>query len=505
MADKKKKLKTLENVAQEGAAAEVVQRYGSAVKEHFVAYTGKDNETGEELKRGLKQIAKAKVNPDYKDANLKQQAGFAAENKYAARQNADNIINKKKTRVHNTDVKGSGDYDKLFDHIVTDENGIVISQEQMKFVGSNPKSCLDKLASKKFQKYFDANAKITVPSDYYDGIIDEANKSIKSFEEQLKHAKETGNQDLVKSLEEKIKKYKKIKASLKDSGVSTSEAMEARLHPKLSTAKDVVKVANKAGLEQAGIGAVIGGSISLIRNTVAVIKGDKTPEDASISFLKDTGCSAGTAYATAFSGAVIKGAMQNSESTMMRAVSKTNFAATVVTSVIEVSKTMSSYIKGDIDGIQCLEELGEKGTAQLGAAMFAVAGNAIIPVIGGMIGSVIGYSLCSACYGELMTALKDAKLAHEERIRIEKECEETIKMIVEYREQMNETVNKYLTDIRGTFDEAILSANKSIYAGDIDAFIEAANKMSIKLGRKPQFNNFVEFNSLMLSEEEIKL
>ncbi len=507
MADKNEKIKTLENVALEGAATEVVQRYGSAVKEHFVAYTGKDNETGEELKRGLKQIAKAKVNPDYKDANLKQQAGFAAENKYTARQNAENIINKKKTRVYNTDVKESGNYNELFDHIVKDENGIVISQEQMKFVGSNPKSCLDKLASKKFQKYFDADAKITVPSDYYNGIIEEANKSIKSFEEQLKHAKETGNNDLVKALEEKIKKYKKIKDSIKDSGVSNNEAMEARLHPKLSTAKDVVKVAHRAGAEQAVYGAAIGGGISFIKNTVAVIKGDKTPEEAGVSLLKDTGIAAGTSYATAFSGAVLKGAMQNSESQIMQAISKTNFAATVVTSVIEVSKTMTSFIKGDIDGTQCLEELGEKGTSQLGAAMFAVAGQALIPipVVGGMVGSVIGYALTSACYGELLSALKDAKLAHEERLKIEKECEEAIKMIVEYRDQINETVNKYLTDIRETFDAALFKADKSIWLNDIDAFIDAANRMSMKMGRKPQFINFNEFDSLMLSEEIIKL
>lgn len=507
MADKNKKIKTLENAALEGAATEVVQRYGSAAKEHFVVYTGKDNETGEQLKRGLKDIAKSKVNQDYKEANLKQQAGFAAEQKYTARQNAESIINKEKTRVHNTDVKGSGDYDQLFDHIITDENGIVISQEQMKFVGSNPKACLDKLASKKFQKYFDADATITIPSDYYDGIIEEANKSINSFEKQLKHAKETGNKELEKSLEEKIEKYKKIKESLKDSGVSNSEAMEARLHPKLSTAKDVVKVAHRAGVEQAAYGAAIGGGISFIKNTVAVIKGDKTPEEAGASFLKDTGLAAGTSYATAFSGTVLKGAMQNSESKMIQAVSKTNFAATVVTSILEVSKTMTSFIRGDIDGIQCLEELGEKGTSQLGAAMFAAAGQTLIPipVVGGMIGSVVGYALTSACYGELLSALKDAKLAHEERLKIEKYCEEAIKMIIEYREQMNETVNKYLTDIRDTFDETIMLADKSIWQNDIDTFIDAANKMSIKMGRKPQFNNFKEFDSLMVSEEMIKL
>ena len=91
MGDKNKQ-DTYVNVALEGAAEEVVQRYGSAVKEHFVAYSGVDNETGEQLKKGLKDIAKSKINPDYAKTNIKQQAGFAAENKYTARQNAERII-----------------------------------------------------------------------------------------------------------------------------------------------------------------------------------------------------------------------------------------------------------------------------------------------------------------------------------------------------------------------------------------------------------------------------
>ena len=65
------KLSTLTNAVQSGAAAEVVQRYGSAVKEHFVAFSGADNETGERLKKGLKDIAGSKVNPKYEAQNLK--------------------------------------------------------------------------------------------------------------------------------------------------------------------------------------------------------------------------------------------------------------------------------------------------------------------------------------------------------------------------------------------------------------------------------------------------
>lgn len=43
----------VQNIGVAGAQAEIVQRYGSAVKEQFVAYTGTDRETGQVLKKGL--------------------------------------------------------------------------------------------------------------------------------------------------------------------------------------------------------------------------------------------------------------------------------------------------------------------------------------------------------------------------------------------------------------------------------------------------------------------
>ena len=213
------KISIYKNVIIEGASTETVQRYGSAVKEHIIAYSGIDNENGEQLKKGLKQISESKLNHEYIKQNLKQQACFSAENKYAARENARNIINKSEERIHNTDIKGSGSYNELFDHIITDENGIVISEEQMKFVGNNPKELVNKLASKKFQKYFDANAKITIPKDYYEGVeIDgkqvsvftEIDKSLENYNKQLAKVKANGNLEVAKKIEEKIAKYEKI-------------------------------------------------------------------------------------------------------------------------------------------------------------------------------------------------------------------------------------------------------------------------------------------------------
>ena len=510
------KISTYKNVIIEGASTETVQRYGSAIKEHFVAYSGIDNESGEQLKKGLKQISEAKINPEYIKQNLKQQAGFSAENKYAARENARNIISKSAERIHNTDIKGSGSYNELVDHIVTDENGIVISEEQMKFIGNNPKELVNKLASKKFQKYFDANAKITIPKDYYEGVeIDgkqvsvftEIDKSLENYHKQLEKVKANGNLEVAKKIEEKIAKYEKIRASLKNSKITNAEAMEARLHPVLSTAKDIGKISLKAGGVQAAWGAGIGGGISLIKNYVSLVKGEKTVDEVAFSVGCDTVKAGALSFATGFTGSAIKGAMQNAKNEVLRDLSKTNIAATIVTTTVETGKTLKKFMCNEISGLECLEELGEKGTGQVSSVIFAIAGQELIPipVVGGIIGSMVGYTLTTAFYKEILGTLKDAKLTHDERIRIEKESAEVISLMRQYRKEMNNLINRYLFDYTATFNNAFNQMYKAIKLNDIDGFISGANEITKKVNGKVHFKNFNEFDSFMGSLAPFKL
>ena len=58
------------NSAISGAAYETIQRYGSAVKEHYTAYSGIDNETGKKFVKSLNKISKEKINPDYRFQNI---------------------------------------------------------------------------------------------------------------------------------------------------------------------------------------------------------------------------------------------------------------------------------------------------------------------------------------------------------------------------------------------------------------------------------------------------
>lgn len=93
--EEKNKVKKQQNILLAGIAgaqSEVVQRYGAAVKEHAVAYSGVDRELGREFAKGLKGISESRLNPADKARNIKQQAGFSAEVKTIARENAEKII-----------------------------------------------------------------------------------------------------------------------------------------------------------------------------------------------------------------------------------------------------------------------------------------------------------------------------------------------------------------------------------------------------------------------------
>jgi hypothetical protein len=539
--DKEEKDKTLENAGLAGAASEVVQRYGSANREFLVGYSGNDFETGQILKRSLKGISGSKVNPEYKDNNIQQQAGFSAEVEATSRKNAEYIISGEKKRRSRTDDIGKQGYgnteiggtnDQLYDLVDIDANGKAIpgSATQSKFVGNGGSHTLDKLVSNKYQKYFDNDVPIEVPSDYYDGIREAAAQRVEKLKKQIDRLEKDGTSNKIiaakKKQQQKLEDIRDGKSIIK-SNVSSTEAIFAREHPELATAKDIATVSNRAGVEAAKTGAIIAGGMSLIRNIVDVVKGDKEPDEAVLDVLKDTAGGVALSYGTTFAGSALAGAMKNAGEMVVengvkvlkpnipiQALGKTNLPGTIVTVALEAGKTLGKYFKGEIDGVECLTELGEKGTGMISSAMFATLGttgavavfgkSAVIgqlvipiPVIGGLIGGMVGYALSSACYGQLVETLKDAKLAHEERIRIEAECGEAIAMIRQYRAEMEIAVNRYLREYITTFHQAFFDMKRALNIGDIDGFIAGTNAITKQLGKTPQFETFDEFNALM--------
>ena len=511
------KNKTAENIAVARASETIIQRYGNAAKEFVVAYEGIDNATGQALQKGLKNISGYKVNPKYEAQNLRQQSGFSAEVLDTAKKNAHNIVKGNSARAARTDDIAKRVDEKFGDIGGTNEtkydqavfkNGKIVDASQFKFIGDNASACLDKLHSQKFcEKYVDKGVNFTVPSDYYDEIKAEIPKRIDKLEQQILKNRQDGKFELAERKKLEIERYKKINKGLKRSNLTNEEAMFARKHPTLATAKEIAKVGHGAGLEGAKYGAAIGGGISAVRNIVSVISGEKDFGDAAIEVVYDTGTGAAIGYISNFGMSALSGVMKNSASGLIRSMAESNMPAQIAIAVFEAGKTLLKYSNGEISGTECVEELQEKGVGMAGAIAGAEIGQAVIPipVVGAVAGSIIGYAVSSAWYNGLKSILNREKIAYEEYLRIERECNEAIEALKEYRKKIEALISKYMIEHITAFHTAFDVMKDAFEIGDIDGFISGANMITKKLGGTVQFNDMREFDELMMSSEALVL
>ena len=316
--------------------------------------------------------------------------------------------------------------------------------------------------------------------------------------------KSSGNTKALANREAELAKLETIDRNLRKSKVTVDEAIEGYLSPKTSTAKDIARVAHRAGMEQLKMGAAIGGGMSIARNLVDVYSGKKTIGDAAKSVAIDTTASAAGAYGVAFTGAVIKGMAQNASSSYVRMLANSGLPAYIATATFEIGKTMTQFFRGKIDGAQCIEELGVKGYCMTTSAMYAAIGQIVIPipVLGAMAGSMLGYFIGSASYRELKDCLKLAKLARAERIRIEKECNEAITLIRECRKRLQANIDKYLKENTQFFNYTFSTIKTCLEIGDIDGYISGTNKIIEYLGGAPQYLDKAGFDALMSDQNK---
>lgn len=339
----------VQTVVTANTASPIVQRYGAAVKEHLVAYSGVDNQTGQTLTRSLKSISQQQTNPNYEYQNLKQKAGFAAENTEVAKTNAKRAINGESGRLSRYDDARNGAVNhELYDVVEVDANGYIIDGTgvQMKFVGADAASCWDKLKSKDFQKYVDSKTPIKVPSDYYEKVLETADEQIKKLSEQYNTLMANGEYERAASVQQRLEHCEETKALVRKSQTSTKEAMYAAKHPEKYTAKEIMKNANQAGLEGAAYGAAIGGGISIIRNVVQLKNGDIEADVAVKNITVDTAKGAAGGYVVSAGGAILKGVMQNSKSAAVNALSETHFPSGAVGLAYGITKAgITNFMK----------------------------------------------------------------------------------------------------------------------------------------------------------------
>ncbi len=505
------------NAAIVGAVSEESALYASANKEYLAIL---DDKT---LGRTLEGISEYKVNPKYQYQNINQQAGFSAELKEQAHANAQNILmengerlvqydnlsvdQKAQIRERFPDYATPNKNHELVDYISVDEKGNVIPSTltQSKFVGRNGAECFEKFLSKDYEKYLKNGVKMEIPKDFFGDFQKEANIKIKSLESQIAKQKSFGDFQKAAKLEEKLQKCKTIKANTRSASITKEEAIYARNHPTLSTAKDVANLSHQAGMNAMQTGALIGGGVSLITNIYECIANGKDPKKAikhtAIATLKGGAYSYGIAFSSSFLGGMI----QNSANKVIQSFGKSSLPAMIVGACVTNVTIFGRYLSGKIDEAELLKQLGKANTTLISGGAMAVAGQALIPipVVGALIGGFVGAALSEAFFNALNS--KKVELARQKRIEIERECRESIRLLEMYRNQFKEVFEQYFHETTKFFNHSFDELERAIYAGDADLVIGANNKNQEGLGQKPLFGNKQEGWEIIISNKNIRM
>lgn len=502
----------LSDVAASASTIEIVDRFGSANAEFIKGYTGIDNETGRKFAKGLREISEHKVSDPVR--NIPQQAGFSAEIHAVSKKNARNIIDRSTVRLERTDdrPKEFGHNNRVYDHVEVDGGKVVAgSGSQMKFV-AKPDDLLTKIArgdgsgsDRDLSRY--QGVKLDLPSDQVNDAKDFCTQQAKSLRSQADTVEKLGKTELAEKFRKDADNFEELRGNIRDSGMTREEAIYLRTDPLAATVLDIIGISHEAGVQGAKAGAVVGGAVSIVTNIIAVCQDDKDLKTALLDTAVSTGKAAAVGYGAAFAGSALKGAMQQSANATARTLSKTSLPAMAVSVCLELTAAVKLYASGEIDGTEFMELIGQKGSNMLSSGLGTVVGQIAIPIpiVGGVIGSMVGYTLSSLLYQNSLTAFKEAEQAREQYLHTKALCEEARASMEAYRLQFNQLFEEYLTEGRAAFVDCLSAMDDAAALADVDGFARSANALAECIGHTLQFKNIQEFNDFMATDDALVL
>lgn len=501
--------KDIDRVGVSIAGGETVFRHGSANAEFIKGYSGVDNETGQRMAKGLADVSKHKLHSDPVEAtkNIKQQAGYSAEIASTSRDNAKAIIERSEHRTwRSDDLPEYGRNHNVVDRVQV-LNGEIVegSQSQMKFVGDRHQ-LFERIAKKdgKFARY--RGMKLELPSEQFEGAKEYCQEEANILREKALRVEGAGKPEVAAELRAKADNYDQLAQDVRDSGLTTEDAIFYREHPELATAWDIARTSHGGGVEAAKYGAAIGASVSILRKIFECTQGRTDIADSVLTVATETGQAAALGYATGFAGSAIKGTLQQSTNSTLRAISATNAPALAVNTCISLGSSIKRYVTGEISESQLLIEVGEKGSSMLSGAMMASIGQMAvpIPVVGAAIGGMIGYAMSALFYQSALDAARGAE--HSAQIlkrtqAIEKAARERL---ATEQAQFDAFLASELPEL-GKKTKALNMLLDSSAAVSADEMTAAINGFAELLGQKLQFQNMQDFEEFMLSSDSLKL
>ncbi|MEK5166623.1 hypothetical protein NYE69_30400 [Paenibacillus sp. FSL R5-0527] len=256
----------------------------------------------------------------------------------------------------------------------------------------------------------------------------------------------------------------------------------------------------KGSLEASAIPLAIMG----VQNLVLVAKGEKKLEDA----IKDVG--KGTALSAATGGFINVAstglsALSNSSAKWLQTIGRSNVAAQTVAVSILVKDSLVSYIHGEIDGRQFMEQIGEKGVSMVAGVQGAIIGQMLIPVpyVGAFVGSMVVSAVCVEVYKYAIKLKKAYKPLKNLEAKIEALAISALDEMEVQRNHLKDCIGQEYDRWEDEFNSAFDAMISAALNDDVNEVTNSFDQILSIFGENVAFKSFEEFEQFFMDENAV--
>lgn len=192
--------------------------------------------------------------------------------------------------------------------------------------------------------------------------------------------------------------------------------------------------------------------------------------------------------------------MQQSERTILRQLSATGLPATIASVCLAVGKSAVRFAKNEITDSELAKEMGATATGMLSTSACTMLGQIAIPipVLGGLIGSMVGYSITNSLYYGFLDTLREVELSAQRRKIIEMQCAAAAAIARQYEIGLKELFASKVAQLDKESNALFTLLERDDVSAD--ELCEGMNKFADLLGKKISINSMTELDSVMLSK-----
>lgn len=300
-------------------------------------------------------------------------------------------------------------------------------------------------------------------------------------------------QDTLKNLTGKLK-HEEIHSR----GTTYEEAIHAAEdHAAFSSKIEWEQIKREMGVtstQAAAASALIGGAISVVKNGIAVSKGELELGQAAKQTARDTGVAGVRGAGT---GAISVSIRTAAEKAGIEALAKSSAATAIAAGIVDMGVTVLQYAKGDISGTQAVEKIGQTGVSTSASMYAGAAAGAVFGPAGAVVGSIAGYMIATGVYQSSLAILKEANLAEAEAQKVIALCDAAAAEMAKKREEFERLIAQKIAHQSKEMKACFRQIDASMAADRFVDTVVALEGFAATFGKELKWSKFSEFDQEM--------